>query len=124
MKLRIMVAATLAGAAISGGVAAAAGAGTAAGLKADGLRWTAVADSYRARAGVHGTLLGRRADGLRLQALAERYAATEQTQSSRWRVTLPALGIFGLVVLALGVASHFTATRRAVRTLDPKGTRS
>jgi len=122
MKLRVTVAATLAGVAVATSAAAAAGAGTPTGLKADGLRWTAIANSYAWRPGVKTTALGVRADGLRLQAMAERYRSREDGGWSGRRIGLVGLAIAALAVLALGVG--VAAARRAARALDPEGATS
>jgi hypothetical protein len=71
-------------AALAGGTAMAAS--TPQGLKADGLRWQAIANAYQQREQAsHSTEQGLTADGLRLQGLAQRY---------EWLKTRPAASYY------------------------------
>jgi hypothetical protein len=79
---------------------------TARGLRADGLRWQAMADYY-------GRLQGIKADGLRYQAMARFYAKPAPASASRsfhWSDAGVGLGV-GLAVAALGGAAIVFARR-------------
>jgi hypothetical protein len=105
MKQAIL--ALLAVAALAAPATAAATTGeSAAGLRADGLRWQAVAASYRPAAGE--SAAGLRADGLRWQAEARAY----RTSSPRDRVNTLAYALISLGVVVAGTCGLLAVRAR------------
>jgi hypothetical protein len=91
---------------------------TPAGIKADGLRWQAMADSYKRLQSP--TPAGTKADGLRWQAIARTYrvhtVTTPSQSSSGSGFDFGAAGIGALAALGLaGIASGLMVMARRIR---------
>ena len=111
MKIGITFATALAVLLLSSGVAAA---GTSDAVRADGLRWTAMAKAYAPQAGGHVTPQGLKADGLRLQGVARRYLSRDEQPAPNSSSTAGVIALFAgsLVVLLLVARRLLVGGRR------------
>jgi hypothetical protein len=99
-------------AALASGPASAANGFTEQGLKADGLRWQAMARFYNRPAASYYTPAALKADGLRWQAMARTYAKPTVLQSNSFDWGAAAIGGAGMVVVLLSAGLLFVGVRK------------